>query len=242
MGGDTLHIVQAWPGSRPVPLPSGLTAGGFVFPVSDSLAQLAAFVLVLLFFMVACRRILEGMYYTAGALLNLKNQLIIENQSNPKSSRDTLLLFSLLLAAFVLSGYLARHPAPGHERPFYLNFLLTLAVAGGYLLFKLIFLAVLDWVNRSSVFKTLFKAGHTYVIWGILLAAAGFLVYTVFPVLPAGFLRLYAAVCACTAFLLYLIRGYQLIIANRFSHFFWILYLCTLEVLPILISAGIALS
>ncbi|MEG2849274.1 MAG: DUF4271 domain-containing protein, partial [Bacteroidales bacterium] len=48
---------------------------------------------------------------------------------------------------------------------------------------------------------------------------------------------LYVSVSLFIPFLLYFIRGYQLIIANGFSKFFYISYLCTLEILPLIILA-----
>ena len=243
MFSDTLHIIRAWPESYTLPPPAGLPPGAKAVPsVTDSIADVVILILILVFFILAYKRILEGIYYTAGAVFNLKKLLIIENQSNTKESRDTLLLFSFLIAAFVFSDYNARYHFLENHFPVYLNFILILLSLGGYILFKQISFALLGWVNRSSVFKTLHKIGYTYTIWGFLTGMAGFLVIIIYPQIHFGSVGIYMAACALTAFFLYFIRGYQLIIANQFSHFFWILYLCTLEILPVLLTAYIVFS
>lgn len=239
---DTLHITRAWPESYMVPLPDSIPAIKTVPTTTDSIADFIILTLILLFFILAYRRIVEGIYYTAGAVFNLKKLLIIENQSNTKGSRDTLLLFSFLTAAFVLSDYNARYHFIENRLPVYLNFIFILLILGGYILFKIVSYTLLDWANNTSVFKTLHKIGYTYTIWGFLTGLAGLIVFLIFPQIGSGPVGIYTGICALTAFFLYFIRGYQLIIANRFSHFFWILYLCTFEILPVLLAAFMALS
>ncbi|MBO4537083.1 MAG: DUF4271 domain-containing protein, partial [Bacteroidales bacterium] len=62
------------------------------------------------------------------------------------------------------------------------------------------------------------------------------------PATPAWLLKGWLAVLAVVAFLLYFRRGLSLISQTGFSVFFWVLYLCGLELLPICVVVNLLLN
>lgn len=53
---------------------------------------------------------------------------------------------------------------------------------------------------------------------------------------------IYLFAVAAAGLILYAIRGYRIIISSGFSGFFWILYLCSLEVLPLCVAVKVVVS
>lgn len=201
----------------------------------DSIANFGLILAIALFFLFAYNRIIDGLYYVLTSFMSLKKMLIIENQSNTKTSRNTLLLFSIICSSFIVVNYNVENRFIENDYPIIINFLLVLFVAGGYFLFRRVACSLLAWVNSNGIFITVDQIYYSYSVLWILLSIVWFILYIVFPNLDLPQTAFYIIISVLLFFGLYVIRGYQLIIANGFSHFFYILYLCTLEILPVLI-------
>lgn len=193
-----------------------------VVSVLDSYAIPATATLILLFFLLMFPMLANGLFSTAASLFNTKRLLLVEESSSMKSNREILLLFWILVLSFIAAGTLTR-------------FLLYAACIMLFLLLRRGCLAILGWVNKTSVFKTIDGFYHSYFsIWG----ATVFLAAIINVAIPSLGLQNMAVFVGSTAILAlagFIISGYQLIISNGFSLSFWILYLCTLEILPLII-------
>ena len=129
--------------------------------------------------------------------------------------------------------------------PFYA---LTLAVTGlstvGYAwtlaallllwLFRKIVYQLMGWLgSRQSAFRAVERTGYALWVLVILASVPALLLGWLVPATPRwvlwGLLILPAAVGA----FVYVRRGYSLLLSTEFSLFFWVLYLCALEFLPI---------
>lgn len=230
-----LPVEQAWPGCY-------LALGeveSFARPQApyfvDNLANFVLILLIIVFFLFAYERILEGLHYILSSFLSLKKMLIIENQYNTQVSRNTLLIFSAIVLSFILANHNEEAEIVDNTYPVVFRFLLIFVGLAGYLLFKRVFFQILSWVNCSNVFMTVNKISYSYMILWILIVLVGAILNAVFFNLDFSLVALYVCLSAILVFPLYFIRGYQLIISNGFSQFFYILYLCTLEILPVMI-------
>lgn len=54
--------------------------------------------------------------------------------------------------------------------------------------------------------------------------------------------RIYLIIIALAGYILYAVRSFPLILSTGFSSFFWVLYLCTLEILPVCVVANYLLN
>ncbi|MEG0517281.1 MAG: DUF4271 domain-containing protein [Bacteroidales bacterium] len=203
----------------------------------DSAANAGFILAIILFFLVAYSRILEGFYYILSSFWSLKKILVIESQSNPQTSRNTLLLFSIIVSSFILASSNHENRFADNSYPIIVNFAIILSCIGVYLLFRRCAFYLLSWVNYNGIFNTIHKISYSYLVLGMLFSLIGFLFSIFFDSLDYIYSASYITASMFLAFLFYFIRGYQLIIANGFSHFFYILYLCTLEILPLIILA-----
>lgn len=230
-------INQVWPGSyiaiTEVESFSRPAAPTLLDSATNSVLTLA----VILFFLVAYGRILEGFYYILSSFWSLKKILTIESQSNPQTSRNTLLLFSIIVSSVILAGSSRENGFLDNSYPVIVNFIIIFSCIGIYLFLRRSALYALSWVNYNGVFKTINKISYSYIVLGLLFSLIGFICSLFFDSFDYIYSAFYIAVSLFLAFLFYFIRGYQLIIANGFSHFFYILYLCTLEILPLIILA-----
>ena len=178
--------------------------------------------LILLFFLLMFPMLSSGLFSTAASLFSTKRLLLVEDSSSMKSNREILLFFWVLILSFIAADTLIR-------------FLLYTACVLLFLLLRRGCLTVLGWVNRTSVFRTLDGFYHSYFsIWGatVFLAAV---VHAAIPAIGLQNMALFVGATAILALAGFIISGYQLIISNGFSLSFWILYLCTLEILPLII-------
>lgn len=203
----------------------------------DSIVNTGLILLIIFFFLFSYERILEGLYYIVTSFLSLKKMLIIENQFNIQISRNTLFFFLVIIASFIMANRSEAELMLDNTYPVIIRFAVILALTGAYLLFRRIFFSLLSWVNSNGIFMVVNKISYSYLVLWILFALAGLILNTVFLHLDFSLIALYLMAGAFLTFMLYFIRGYQLIVANGFSQFFYILYLCTLEILPMIILA-----
>lgn len=203
----------------------------------DNVTNFGLILTIIIFFLFAYRRILEGLHYILTSFMSLKKVLIIENQSNTQTSRNTLLLFSVVVSSFIIANHNHENKFTDNAYPIIINFAIILLFILGYFLFKRLSLYLISWINFNGIFITINKIFYSYTVLGILLSFIGIIINIIFNNSNLTYTPLYISIGMFLAFLLYFIRGYQLIIANGFSHFFYILYLCTLEILPLIFLA-----
>ncbi len=235
-------ITEAWPESRIAFNDMAADRAIEVLSLADTVSNVCIVIGLIALFLFAFGRIADGLYAVAVSIFDYKRLLSIEHQANLYISRNTLLLFSIIVSSFIFANYNSHSSLLDNHFSIGINFLLCLASVAVYFTLRYALFRILGWTNRCSIFKYLNRLYYTYSIMGIVLITLIFLVYMVFPSIPASGIIACIATVAAVTLCAYFIRGYQIIISNGFSHFFWILYLCTLEILPLLVIGHIILS
>ncbi len=161
---------------------------------------------LIIFFLIASERIVEGIITAFRAALNLRKQFEADDELTLRTSRLITVAFVLPTAVFALS------PSPTY-------FFIILACILGYFAVMSGFMAILDYVNHSTAFGFINRIRSNYVI-----IASAFL-------LLGKINMLWATLCAIP-FIIFLVMASKVVIKNNFSVFFYILYICTLELLP----------
>jgi hypothetical protein len=234
-------IELAWPGCRKVTNELIEDNMSGYLSVADNLTNIVIVSGIIVFFIIAFSRIITGTKEIFMAAFTNKKLLKIEKEINMRTNRNTLLLFSIILLSFVVANhsetlnYLSRLPG------IWMKFLIILAIVPAYLILKYLFFCTMTWINGKLVFKVLLGINSTFLTFILVGDIFGCIVYAVIPSIELNYLLIYILCCTAIGTVVFFIRGYQLIISNGFSHFFWILYLCTLELLPIAIVATIFL-
>ena len=177
-----------------------------VMTPGEKYVDMGVVIFLIIFFLVATERIVEGLARAVWAAFIPKRHEDIDNEMALRSSRNIAAFFLLPTALFAVS----RTPE---------KFLLILAVCVLYFAVKYGIMAIMDYVNRTSVFKFTGRMGLDYVI----IASVLLLTARINPYL--------SLLCIIPA-LLYLIMEAIVLLKNNFSVFFYILYLCSLELLP----------
>ena len=123
------------------------------------------------------------------------------------------------------------------------GYLWVLGTLAGLLLLREAVFALLGWLSGSqSALKAVEKVGNGIFI---LVALASFLpapVLLLFPPQVLSFYRIYLAIIALVGYAVYVKRSFELISSTGFSSFFWVLYLCTLEILPVSVAVNYLLN
>ena len=172
----------------------------------EKYADMAIVIILVVFFLVATERILEGLFRSFHSFFFLKRQQEVDDELTLSSSRNITALFIYPAALFTVS------PSPG-----IFAFLLIGSIV--YLAVKYGFMAILDYVNRTNVFKFIGRMGINYLI-------------SASAILFLGRINIWLSALCIIPAIMYLIMEAKVIFKNNFSVFFYILYLCTLELLP----------
>lgn len=204
--------------------------------VTDPYRDIANFFIILglvAFLVVAHRRIMVGLACTFSAVISTKKLIAIESQSNLQTCRNTLFLFLTLCTSFVFANIAYATKIIGY------NYTLPLKFAGIFLFIMLFFalrsmaLQFLSWININSVFKLAGKIAYTYCcLWNITVLCCFFVIKSI-PPAPMGTMRLCIIFSTLSIFIPYFLALYKIFMQKGISHFFYILYLCTLEILPV---------
>ncbi|HPV87677.1 MAG TPA: DUF4271 domain-containing protein [Bacteroidales bacterium] len=159
-----------------------------------------------------------------------------EDQENIRFSRLVLCFFTMTVISFFFASHdRLLSPLPfnltGMSKP--LVFLSVLGVLCAWILFKIILLKIIGWTIDSPAFMNfLGRTGRDYCI----LTGFAFIPFLVlFHILgdPSGAaILVVAAVLTVSGYLLYVLRCIRIFLSAGYSLFFWILYLCTFEVIP----------
>jgi len=199
--------------------------------------------LFLIFLLLFFREILATVPNVIKNTFNFRAQKALEEKLSSVNQRNiTALIGALSLTLFIVltfGDYFKE--STGTES--YMLIPMSLGIMGGYWVFKSIMLIFTRWISKvKTPFKLIGKIGYNHLI----LASTFTIPIIIIPIFIVGFDELLLlkllTICYLILFLLYLIRVYQIIISYHFSHFFYILYLCTVEILPIALFTNFLLS
>ncbi|MBP3344011.1 MAG: DUF4271 domain-containing protein [Bacteroidales bacterium] len=235
-------VERIWPESYIALGGAASGVGGSVLSFADTVANMVVVVAIIAFFLLAFVRIAGGLQCALMGLFNYKNLLKIEVEANLYNNRNTSLLFLTVVFAFLFANINFEYNLVGDNLPVRMTFIYTLLLFASYFLFRYVVCFLLNWVNGRTFFKYLARVYYTHAILGMLLITVGFVLYMIFPEIGADILKYYSVTALAAVLLIYFVRGNQIIISNGFSQFFWILYLCTLEILPLVVLGHVILS
>lgn len=245
MIGNILYeqISKAWPESYHA-LSGGTTPSNIsYFIITDNIGNLIIILGISVFLIMALGRIISGFLSVSVAGFSSKKLLNIEREINLKTNKDTLLLFSVLCCSFFGATTIQKI---GTDLPFgdsiWKLFIAIFGIITAFVMFKMLILDILTWVNKNRFFKFFKRIFFTYLAFILSLSLLGLIVFTFSNLNNIQLLSSYLLMIFFIGFLLYLYQGYRLIIDNGVSPFGGILYLCTLEILPIALLAHIIFS
>lgn len=233
-GGDTTaFIANLWPESyialQEIEIPASLA-------VSDPYRDITNFFIIIsmvIFLIFAHRRILQGTLVVLGSLFRHKKLLAIEGQKNLQLCRNTLFAFLTICASFVFANiaYATKIIGSGYTVP--IKFIGIAATITAFFVLRYIAFRFLTWVNRNRIFKLAHRISYTYTCLWYMAVLCCFIVIKSIPSAPMGTMR-YCIIFSLLAVLpIYFSAIYKIFIPKGVSHFFYILYLCTLEILPV---------
>ena len=199
---------------------------------------------ILLIFFLFFRYIITFFQDGLRSLLSLRllQKRYKENAIMMRNTRQVLLIFSAMVFAFwvfpLLSPLLPNLPY-GKE----ILYTATLFAILAFLFLRLVLLRLIGVVSASSdVFSVLNYSRQLYII------AAGILLFPLSVIfllnsddIQTGINITAGAVCSL-AVVLYIVRSFQIFYSAKFSIFFWILYLCTFEIAPLLVLYGFLIA
>ena len=212
-----------------IEIPAAAAAGD---PWRDITNLLVITILVTLLIM-GHRRIIHGLSIVGSAMLSNKRLMDIENQSNLQMCRNTLFQFLTIFSAFIFANIAYATNIIGSSYPLPIRFIGILSCIALFFFARKMALEFLCWVNITSVFKLVHKISLTYAcIWYIIVLFCFFTIkYTNFA--PMEHMRYCIIFSLLPVMALYFFSIFRIFISKGFSPFFYILYLCTLEILPI---------
>ncbi len=228
------HISCAWTNSRNTIEEVESFSKPAVKPIFDSYSDIAILVFLVAFFLIAVDRITQGISRAFRSVFNERKQEETEDDMNSKSSRNTAMLFLVLLSSFIFTHQLALCKTLSGI-PSLFSFLLA---AGGtliYLFVKMLVFKILDYTNRSSSFKIINYLGYTYLIVALSMLLSGSIFNFLFADMPGWIVITWLCISCGIPALTYIMFSIGILRKNRFSPFFYILYLCVLEILPIIL-------
>lgn len=198
----------------------------------DAYALLAICIVTLLFTLALFSRMYTAIGNILYSIWHGNSLERIEDNSSMSRSRNLLaVLFAILISLAATNLY---ERIAGTE-PGIPDSLTCTAIFTGLLLFyfsKSITFRIMDWVNNTNVFSLINKIYLSYAIFFVLLLLPGFAILYMVDDISLQSCEYYCITAFALAFLMFVQKSYTLLRSKGFSINFWILYLCTLEILP----------
>ncbi len=231
--GQTRPIEELWSGSytalHEVEVPAGISLGDPYRDISNVII-IAALIIYLMF---AYRRIVKGLSNVVHGIFNYKKLLGIEQQSNLQMCRNSLFYFLTLSASFVFANIAYATRIIGHEYTLPIRFAIVLATITIFFFLKKISIQFLAWINNRSTVRFIYKISYTYTCLWYMLVLCCFIVIKSISSAPMGYMRYCMIISLLPVMGMHFFTIFRIFVSKGFSHFFYILYICTLEILPI---------
>ncbi len=200
---------------------------------------LAFFVILIIF----SREVINVIPASLSSLFKLKNHFKIEETLLLSAQRD--------IVAIIASIYFPVLIILMNREMITDNFsfsppILILILISFFLIFwffrKSVF-SILTWVTKDkTTFKLVEKISYNHLIISVIFSFPAIFLRFIWPETPEITIINTLLFCILFIYTFYLIRGYQIILSHHYSHFFYILYLCTVELLPVALLANLILS
>ena len=222
------------------PFPMRSKSSGYETPTLLLSGIILSFFILLIIF---SRELVSSLPAVFKSLFSLKNHYKLEEKLSLSNMRNIVFVISLIYFPVIITimadDYISSEF--GIYPPLFLIlFFLSLIALG--IAKKLIF-KLLSWLNRDKyTFAVLEKIGFNHIIVAAIVTFPSLLAKLFNPEITEETLIYAMAFSVLPVYIIYIFRSYQIIIGHRFSHFFYILYLCGAEILPIVLLAHFILS
>ncbi len=219
---DTLNTIdEAWKGSFLVL--GDVSASGSVDAPAYTFMSICVIILLFLF-LIFFKRVVIAVQSSFLVLVKRKDYIAVFDDKYSLSS--IIITFSIAVPTLAFVLYNNEMSGTG-----YFNTLLLLA---GYFVVKHILYMITGWMsNQKETFLILEKTGFCAFIVITTLSMVTLPVSYFFSGIHHNFDNIFVAGVSAIIILMYFVKGYKIFISSIFSHFFWFLYLCTLELLPL---------
>lgn len=232
--GDTTALVDTlWPESyialQEIEAPASLA-------VADPYRDIANFFIIIgmvIYLIFAHRRILQGTRIVLHGIFSQKKLISIETQKNLQVCRNSLFIFLTICASFIFANIAYATRIIGHQYTVPLKFAGIAGCIMAFFLLRHLAFRFLAWVNRNSVFRLAHLISYTYTCIWYMAVFCCFIVIKAIPSAPMGNMRYCIIYSLLAVMTIYFYAIFKIFIPKGVSHFFYILYLCTLEILPV---------
>ena len=181
---------------------------------------------LIIYFIVFYEKMIFSVISSLSTIFNFKGIKYSEKNIGYKLNKSNSVIFFLLLFSFCVTFVYKSAPIK--------SFLYSLSIFSLFFLIKLIFNSIVSWVNNNALFNRINIFFYDFII---VLVIPIFLLFILHTFLPKTYL-IYLVYSFFAIFLLlysfFFMRVYQMIITIGFTSFFYILYLCTIELFPII--------
>ena len=223
-------MTEIWPGSR-LSLGGGAVEGTLGTGVPDPFV-LAFLLLSVLAFILLYGRLIAAI---SGSATFLQSNYAAAETLENKYLCNSITIMYLMVLPFYAATLRFAHLGKSYWWAF-------LCLCGLVLLRKAA-LALLSWLNGSpAAFRSVERLGNGMFL---LVVLASILLVPVLAMTPFDYIkgfRIYLLVIVLIGFSVYAARSFSLISSTGFSSFFWVLYLCTLEILPVCVVVNFLLN
>lgn len=160
-----------------------------------------------------------------------------ENAFDEHTANETRVVCILLLETCIMEGLLLfiwLMPAAGYHSPMLSAVAALSLLAAGFYLFQLVACAAVGYVFTDPVNASLWRRGlnAAQVLLGLALAFPAFI--TLFYPSLTSCMMIWAAALYILSRICYIIKGFRIFYHNLPSLLYFILYLCTLEIIPVI--------
>jgi len=202
--------------------------------------------LVLAFFIIMVifsREILNVFPAALSSLFKLKNHFKLEDKLALSGQRSVVAVISALYFPVLLTLMISDYIFDSFNLlPQYFLLLCILSLFTLWIVRKGIY-DLLSWLTKDkNTFKLIERIGYNHMIISVIFTLPAILLRFFWPEIDAPTVLIVLISSVLFVFLIYLARGYQIIISHHYSHFFYILYLCSIELLPIALISNFILS
>lgn len=223
-------MTEIWPGSR-------LSLGGEAVSGAPGTGATDPFVLAFLLLSALLVLVMFGRLTAAvrGSATFLRSSYATVETLENKYLYDSISSMFLLFLPFYAAA--VRFARVGDS--YWQTFLVLCALV----LLRKAAMALLAWLKGSAAaFHLAERLGYGVFI---LVALASILPVPVLLITPFQYLsafRIYLAIIALVGYAIYAARSFSLIYSTGFSSYYWVLYLCTLEILPVCVAVNYLLN
>lgn len=222
-------VQQGWPGSR---IAFNQAAGIPIDGIGANNAVAILLVALLLFFLLFFRRAIlaiGGSFSMTSGLY--RTQEVIDDKYFTDSVLIVLALLTPIFAYSLIDSGITSLP-----------FIYVLITVVAYLLLHYIVIAIITWMTNRKEMKQVAKCFSSFMVLLMTLSALAMPVSAVFTALSGTVTTIWTAIVCAVFTTIYIYRTRQIIIGSGFSRFFWFLYLCGLEILPICVVVKVLVS